>query len=76
MKKLLILFNISLALSANTVAQNCPYETSVPEEMFRGRYTEADMTYGNPYTMFNRHDYNNWSLTDTATRHVSAAHVE
>ncbi len=67
MKKLLILFNISLALSANTVAQNCPYETSVPEEMFRGRYTEADMTYGNPYTMFNRRK-DNWSLSNDTSK--------
>jgi hypothetical protein len=33
----------------------------VPNELYRGRYQEADMTYGNPYTMFNRRK-DNWSL--------------
>jgi hypothetical protein len=46
MKNLIVLFCLNLGLLLNISAQNCPYETSVPEEMFRGRYTEADMTYG------------------------------
>lgn len=67
MKYWLLISSLILLFTHAGSAQNCPYETSVPEEMFRGRYTEVDMTYGNPYTMFNRRK-DNWSLSEDTSR--------
>jgi hypothetical protein len=53
--KQLILLILVLSSSLNLYSQNtCKYKTSVPDELYRKRYKEADMWYGNPYTMFNK----------------------
>jgi len=53
MKKITLFIFYILLYTNNGIAQ-CQNKESVPEEMLRGRYQEADMTYGNPYTMFVR----------------------
>ncbi|MFZ4797404.1 MAG: T9SS type A sorting domain-containing protein [Bacteroidia bacterium] len=62
MKKIIITCYFTIIGSLILFGQNCQFEESVPEEMFRGRYKESSMTYGNPYTMFNRRR-DNWSLS-------------
>ena len=58
MKKLTYLTVILLLINANINAQSC---TDV-RELLRKRHKVAGMTYGHPYTMFDRHNPNYKSL--------------
>ena len=60
MKHLLLL--VCCIVVIKTHAQNdCEYHTSVPDELYRGRYKPEGHLYGNPYTMFNKRRLG-WSL--------------
>ena len=66
MKKIIIIVIAIFFYSQNGIAQ-CSNKESVPEEMFRGRYKEIGMSYGNPYTMFNKRTPN-WNLDATLAK--------
>ena len=66
MKKIMIITIALLFYYQNGIAQ-CSNKESVPEEMFRGRYKEIGMSYGNPYTMFNKRTPG-WRLDSTLAK--------
>lgn len=62
MKNILIFLLVILYYSSAFAQNNCQNKPShIPDEMYRGRYQEADMRYGNPYTMFNKNRVG-WTL--------------
>ncbi len=65
MKKYL-LFIATILLFSNHVFSQCEYgsDSDAPEELNRKRLKDKEegFLYGNPYTMFNRHYHNNWTL--------------
>ncbi len=77
---------IAMCISINLMSQNC----DAPDELFRKRHIIDGMTWGHPYTTFDRHNKATFEQTiqkirnriidekpnGSATRHVSAAHVE
>lgn len=63
MKPFLILFFLNIVFHICYSQGNCKYKTSVPDELYRGRYKPANANYGNPYTMFNKRKPN-WNLED------------
>lgn len=52
MKKLICFIVISLLLKSSVIAQSC----HDVKELLRKRHTISGMTYGHPYTMFDRHN--------------------
>lgn len=67
MKKIILVCYFIVIVTFISIAQNCQFEESVPEEMYRGRYKETGMTYGNPYTMFNKRK-DGWRLDSTLVK--------
>lgn len=68
MKYIFTLF-LTVIIVVNTCysQSNCKYKTSVPDELYRGRYKPANANYGNPYTMFNKRKPN-WNLESELTQ--------
>jgi len=71
MRILLISLLLHMLLALNTQSQ-CTYEnfSNAPKELLRKRVkdNEPGFRYGNPYTMFNRSHYPNWSLNEELNR--------
>ena len=65
MKKLLLIIAILLCAQQNFAQCDYADYSDAPDEHYLQRLKdgESGFRYGNPYTMFNRRDYPNWTLS-------------